>query len=153
VAEIKLLIAERYPQPDLPARIQAIPDPSAQYELVSKPVDVTTIGNGADNQLVSGPVEARAPRPRVAPLSRGKFALQMTLPESASEKLRYIQALLGHAIPTGDLAGLHERAYDAYITQLEKQKFAATSRPHASRHSSADPRHVPAAVKRTVWAR
>jgi len=42
--EIKMLIAERFPQPDLPARIEALPSgrvSSCQTLLVSKPVDVT----------------------------------------------------------------------------------------------------------------
>ena len=40
--------------------------------------------------------------------------------------------------------------------QLEKEKFAATAKPRpcAGTHpSSANPRHIPASVKRAVWAR
>src|SRR5439155_19141805 len=92
------------------------------------------------------------PRPKVTPLSAQSFLLQVTIPQSAHDKLRYIQTLLGHAVPTGDLAEVHERAYDALIAQLEKQKFAKASRPGPLR-SSADPRHIPADVKCTVWER
>src|SRR5262249_40579105 len=60
--------------------------------------------------------------------------------------------LLGHAVPTGDLAEVLERSFDAYIEKLEQQKFAATSRPRAGR-TSHDPPHIPAAVKRAVWER
>jgi len=88
----------------------------------------------------------------VAPLSAQSFLLQVTIPQSAHDKLRYIQTLLGHAVPTGDLAEVHERAYDALIAQLEKQKYAVTARPRPQ-GSSVDPRHIPAHVKRAVLER
>ncbi len=80
------------------------------------------------------------------------FLLQASIPLVARDKLLYIQALLGHTVPTGDLPAVLERSFDAYIALLEKQKFAATSRPRAQR-GSGDPRHIPAAVKRAVWQR
>jgi hypothetical protein len=92
------------------------------------------------------------PRPKVAPLSAGRYALQVTIAADTHEKLRYAQALLGHAVPTGDLAEVLDRALDALVAQLEKQKFAKTSRPGRPR-SSDDPRHIPAHVKRAVWER
>jgi len=68
------------------------------------------------------------------------------------DKLRYAQELLSHQIPSGDLAHVLERALDALIPQLEQQKFGATSRPRPGR-TTAGVRHVPAEVKRAVWAR
>ena len=88
----------------------------------------------------------------MSPLSAERYGLQVTIGQSAYDKLRYAQALLGHVVPSGDLAEVLERALDALIARLEKQKFAATSRPGRQR-SSADPRHIPAHVKRTVWLR
>jgi hypothetical protein len=47
-----------------------------------------------------------------------------------------------------------EHALDALIVQLEKRRFGAASRPGRSpKHSSRNPRHVPAAVKHAVWER
>ena len=60
---------------------------------------------GRAGQLSPGTVEAAGPRPKVAPLSEQRFVLQATIGQSAHDKLRYIQALLGHAVPSGDLAG------------------------------------------------
>jgi hypothetical protein len=88
----------------------------------------------------------------VAPLSPERFALQVTIGQGTHDNLRYAQALLGHAVPAGDVAEVLDRALVALIGQLEKQKFAATTRPRPQR-SSADPRHIPAHVKRTVWER
>ena len=45
-----------------------------------------------------------------------------------------------------------ERALDALIAALEKQKLAATDSPRA-RRSVANGRYVPAEIKRAVWAR
>jgi len=57
-------------------------------------------------------------------------------------------------VPPGDVAQVLERALDALIPQLEKQKFAATGTRRQRRPpSSAGGRHVQAHVKRTVWKR
>jgi hypothetical protein len=88
----------------------------------------------------------------VAPLSAESYALQVTIRRDTHDVLCYVQALLGHAVPTGDLAEVLDRALNTLAVQLEKQKFAATSRPRPQR-SSADPRHVPARVKHVVWER
>jgi hypothetical protein len=64
------------------------------------------------------------------------------------------QDLLRHAIPTGDLSVIVDRALKVLVRELEQQKFAATNRPRtilavAQRRS----RHIPADVRRRVWAR
>jgi hypothetical protein len=153
--EIQMLLAERFPEPDLPARVRAVAEPGAHTRLAPAPVDVTT-GEHLDGHAAMGlapaPVGTAAPCGRVAPLSPGRFGLQVTLGQSAYDKLEYAKALLSHAVPSGDLAEVHERAYDALIAQLEKQKFAKASRRGPLR-SSTGPRHIPARVKGTVWER
>jgi len=94
------------------------------------------------------------PRANVAPLSPGRFALQVTVSQATHDKLRHAQALLGHQIPSGDMAQVIDRALDALIAQVEKQKLAATSRPRATPPcSKPGSRHVPAHVKRAVRQR
>ena len=45
-------------------------------------------------------------------------------------------------------------ALKSLVRDLERRKFAATSRPHqAPGRASGDPRHIPAALKRAVWER
>ena len=145
-------LAERFPQPDLPARLDAIGSPTPRMALPA-PEQVEGVPKVNGMSLLPAPEQvAPAPWPNVAPLSEQRFVLQATIGQSAHDKLRYIQALLGHAVPSGDLAAVLERSFDAHITLLEKQKLAATSRPRA-RRASADPRHIPAAVKRAVWER
>jgi 5-methylcytosine-specific restriction endonuclease McrA len=68
------------------------------------------------------------------------------------EQLRYAQSLLGHALPSGDVMKVLERALGSLVRELEQKKFArcARSRP---RRSSANGRYVPAEIRRTVWQR
>jgi hypothetical protein len=96
---------------------------------------------------------ATEPRPRVAPLSPQRFGLQLTMDQATHDKLCYAQALLGHSVPSGDIARVFGRALDALIGELEKTKFAATSRPRRRPRRATAARTIPAAVKRAVWER
>jgi 5-methylcytosine-specific restriction endonuclease McrA len=90
----------------------------------------------------------------VTPLSPQSFAVQFTASRSGHDKLRYAQELLGHQVLPGDIAQIYELALDALIPQLERSKFAATTRPRTGRHrGTAATRHVPAHVRRAVWER
>ena len=148
--EIEQLLAERFPQTDLLTWVAA--PPSA--ELVSGRVDdaqVVAKSTSDPPQLVSGRVGNRA---KVTPLSSQSVALQVTLERETHEKLRHAQELLGHQIPSGDLAQVLDRVLDLAIAQLEKQKFATTARPRRrDGRASQNPRHIPAHVRRAVWER
>src|SRR5439155_23627229 len=83
-----------------------------------------------------------------------RFAPHLTIGQDMYDNLQYAQALLGHAMPSGDVAEVLRRALDSFITTLEQRKFAATARPRSPRRrSSANPRSIPAHVKRAVWER
>ena len=92
-------------------------------------------------------------RARVAPVSPGRYTFQLTIGQGTHDKLQYAQALLSHRLPSGDLAQVLDRALDALIDRLEKQKLAATTRPQPRSRPSARARHIPAQVKRVVWQR
>jgi hypothetical protein len=68
------------------------------------------------------------------------------------DKLRHIQDLLSHAVPSGDINEVFVRALDTLEAQLEKRMFSRTERPRAMR-GSANPRCIPAAVRRAVAER
>jgi 5-methylcytosine-specific restriction endonuclease McrA len=161
-ADIERLLAERFPRPDMLAWVGEVPvcstTPSVEQHAPGHVENRLSPGKAAA-QPVSEPVAAsQAPvhagdRPKVRPLGSQLFAVQFSLSRSAHDKLRYAQGLLGHQVPSGDIAQVFERALDALIPQLEKQKFAATARPRRSQRPSANPRHIPAEVKRAVWER
>jgi 5-methylcytosine-specific restriction endonuclease McrA len=104
--------------------------------------------------VVPEPVPATKPVTRLVPIAPRRFALQATIGQSTHDKLRRLQELLGHQVPSGDVAEVLDRAFDALLEKLERAKCAATDRPRRNPPPpSAHPRQIPAHVKRQVWAR
>jgi 5-methylcytosine-specific restriction endonuclease McrA len=93
-----------------------------------------------------------APRARLTPLSPGRFALQVTVDQETYDQLRYAQTLLGHAVPSGDVATVLKRALDSLIHGLEQRKFAPSARSRP-RRSSGNGRYIPAAIRNAIWDR
>jgi 5-methylcytosine-specific restriction endonuclease McrA len=149
-AEIELLLAHRFPRPDVPTLAQPLSVQETCEELAVRRV---VPSDGPDVPLEMEPLSGpAAPRARVVPLSPGRFALQFTVDQATHDKLRYAQALLGHALPSGEVAKVFERALDALVNQLEKQKFAKCARSRPQRGTPKG-RDIPAAVRRMVWER
>ena len=160
---LELLIAQRFPRPDLPTDITPLsPAPPTQLDTLAlpnpadtDPPSIPTEQNHsmelAARRVASGvfvtpttPPPTPTPLSKIAPLSPERFGLQLTIAKSTHDKLRHAQALLRHQIPSGDVAQVLDRALDALIEKLEKRKFAATSNPRPPRdHVSVDPRHIP----------
>ena len=165
-SEIERILADRFPRPDVPTRLQAIPSSAGQSTGQSKglPSPVTVnFEPPAPGPVAAAPgtvepalgrMEPPVARPRVAPLAPQRFSLQLTMSQRMHDKLRHAQALLSHRVPAGDVAAVLELVLDTAIEQLEKRKFAATSRPRdGQKLSTANGRHVPALVRRAVWQR
>jgi 5-methylcytosine-specific restriction endonuclease McrA len=154
-SEIERLIATRFPRPDLPARVQAFSSPATLVEVPDQ-LSPGIVEPTPTELRVSTQVEESAARvlpPRVTRLAPERFALQLTISQATRDKLRKAQALLSHRIPSGDLAGVLDRALDALIERLEKRKFAATRTPRSCQARSKTTRTIPALVKRAVWQR
>jgi 5-methylcytosine-specific restriction endonuclease McrA len=99
------------------------------------------------------PVVAASPTyARIEPTSPGRYAVQLTISRETHDLLREAQALLGHAMPSGDIEAVLQRALNGLVHQLHKQKFAETEQPRAQRGSTSD-RHIPAEVQRAVRKR
>lgn len=97
------------------------------------------------------PGQVGTSRPEVAPIETERFLLRLTIDKRTHDKLRHAQALLSHAVPSGDVAEVLGRALDSLIAQLEKRKFAASVKPRPG--SSPRTRQVPAHIRRAVWER
>ena len=87
-------------------------------------------------------VEPTPPAPKL-------FLLKAAISEDAHDDLRAIQDLLGHAVPSGDVAEVLRRALKCYRAHLQKKRFGATRKPRPTKSK----RHVPAHVKAAVWER
>jgi hypothetical protein len=156
--EIEHLVACLDPQPDVASSVRRLParsEATAQQAAVTAPMlratDVVPLV-----VATSAPLAATSPhssRAVVAPLAADRYLLKVTLSQGARDKLEQARALLRHQIPTGDPAAIVERALTVLVEQLERTKLGATPRPRRGGRTAPTSRHVPAAVKRAVWAR
>jgi 5-methylcytosine-specific restriction endonuclease McrA len=107
-----------------------------------------------------GTVESAPSATSETPFPTRMFALHITIDERTHDKLRHAQTLLSHAVPSGELAEVLDRALDVLIERLEKRKFAATANPrlrprrgHLATVKAPRARCIPADVRRAVWER
>lgn len=86
------------------------------------------------------------------PLGRARYSVRFTASEALVGKLERLGALLSHTSAPSDLPGLLEQAVDLAIAHHEKRRFGAKTK-RRSRKASANPRHIPAPVRRAVFER
>jgi len=108
--------------------------------------------NPACSAQVGPPEVSHAPRPRVAPLSAGRYELRVTLDQASHDRLRRLQELLSHTLQSSDLAAVLGRALEMAIEQLEKRRRVASSCKGTKRPAHGT-RHIPARVRRAVHER
>jgi len=161
--EVAELLRRRFPQPDVPERIRKLP------VRVPPPVPSSLVLESAAAPLATpGPAVVRAPaatpsgrgaipqearRPVVAPLALDRYEVRFTATAATRAKLQRAQDLLRHAVPSGSLAEVFDRALTLLVADLERRRFAAADRPRPGRPSDPASRHVPASVRRVVWQR
>jgi 5-methylcytosine-specific restriction endonuclease McrA len=149
---IERLLAERFPQPDLPTLIAPLARDSEE-RLSARRVNFSPTELPLSTPAPAASLlPAATPPAKVAPLAPERYAVQCTVDQETHDLIRYAQALLGHSVPSGDLPEAIRRAFTCLVRELERQKFAKTERPRACTRSD-DARHIPASVKRAVWER
>jgi hypothetical protein len=149
--EIERLVASLNPKPAVPAVIRKLPEsPHAA-------ADVSTAGYAT--QVAQSPptvtqaAVAALPRSTITPLAPERYKIQLTISRETHDRLRRVQALARHMIPTGDPAEIFDRALTLLLHELERRRCAATQSPRTPRALTEGSRHIPAAVKREVWRR
>ena len=143
-----------------------LPDPSpeqpgsppqlARVRLGATCIPVTSVQAEPEPSSTNrAPLAPSAPsiRPTVTPLAADRYQIRFTASAETYQKLRQAQELLGHSIPSGDVATVVDRALSVLITELARRKLAATDRPRSGRRASPGSRHIPAEVRRSVWER
>ncbi|HEX7126516.1 MAG TPA: HNH endonuclease signature motif containing protein, partial [Thermodesulfobacteriota bacterium] len=131
--------------------LSAAAPPPAEAPPVSPPAPYPEPSASPPAPAVAPPPPARPPV--VAPLAPERYRVQFTASTETYTKLRQAQDLLRHQIPDGDVAQVLDRALTVLVETLLKQKVGATGRPRAGTPPRPGSRHVPAAVRRAVWAR
>jgi 5-methylcytosine-specific restriction endonuclease McrA len=176
-AEIEMILRQRFPGSELlpmvtarssqthcsgelaPAQAGDCGQPSVpapQHELAPAQVghDTQPSAPWPEHELAPAQVHGPAPRSRLAPLAQDRDEFYVSMPRSTGDKLRYLQELLSHRVPSGDIPTVLDRAFDLAIQVLEKQIFGATDRPRATqRPLKSGSRHISRAVRHAVWIR
>lgn len=162
-AEIAMLIAERFPQPDVPEMLRPIAPPPIQVidtpqgesspEKIHAPIPPTVLPTPVPTSASSPEkIEPRAARSELRPIAPERFAFQGTFDRETHDLIQEVRALLGHEIPSGEAVLVIKRALKIARAQLLKEKHAVTDRPRRPR-GCASARTIPAAVKRAVRER
>ena len=155
--DVERLIAALRPLPAVPSSVRKVPAPQAVEPSVR--VAHETTAQGSEERIDHARETAPAPAPIatrpavVTPLAPERYKVQVTISREAHDKLRRAQELLRHTIPNGDPAAIVERALSLLVEDLERKRCAAAKLPRPAIAATPGSRHVPAAVKREVWAR
>ena len=194
--EVEELVARVAPARDVPTSIRKLParaDIAATSSTSTPAGDTSPLLLAGTSSLTTAPalppspaapitalaaapalstVSAPAPPQRaLTPLSPDRYKLQVTIGGPTLEKLEAAKDMLRHALPSGDVAQILDRALTALLADLAKKKFAASDRPRAQRpradhppaaaplpapspsRASTESRRVSAGVKRAVYRR
>ena len=165
---VEELLACRFPQGDVIARVRKVPSPRGLPVSDVSPTLTCTLHPSASvgeqvplGAIATAPTDRAAPPPAtpvparavIRPLAPERYEIRFTASRAMREKLRTAQDLLGHAIPSGDIAEVFDRALTLLVADLSRRKLAATGRPRGSRRQSVKSRNIPADVKRNAVAR
>jgi 5-methylcytosine-specific restriction endonuclease McrA len=136
--EVEAFLARVAPKPDVPSQILELPP------LPVPPNDVRARAS-ADTTMPQS-------QQRIEPLSASRYRVQLTASAELRDKLQRASDLMRHRNPTGDLAIVVERALDALLAKLEKERLGRTARPQRNVRSS-KPGRIRRAVRREVFER
>ena len=132
--EIEELVASLRPVPPVPSTIRKLPEPR-QVVLGTNPVAPAPL-SAVPNPPVITPAIRMAPRSMETPLAPERYKLQFTISRDTHGKLRRVQALGRHLIPSGDPAEIFDRALTLLLQDLERHRCAAVTSPRAAREAA-----------------
>jgi hypothetical protein len=167
--EIEVQVAALRPRPDAPPVIRKLPvapsvvgapTPPSPPEVTHLPLRGVEAA-AAPIAFTLPPVAPQVAPPRAATrppapvtaLAPQRYKVQMTIGQETHDNLRRVQDLLRHCVPSGDPAVIFDRALTLLLRDLERRKLAVVERARADGTAAPGSRHVPASVKRAVWAR
>jgi hypothetical protein len=159
--EAKVVAVEIRPAEVVPRKemVTALPVVSRAPAGVVQPVELATteLQKGSAPPALAPP-ERRAsfepPTPQLTsePLTSDLRRLHMTVSKQFLEKLEAARKGQGHAQPGASAEKVLEAALDLLLAAQAKRR-AEVKRPQRNPRPTKNPSHVPAAVKRAVWAR
>jgi hypothetical protein len=164
--EIRELVAELEPRPDVAPSVRRLPQRPAPVEGATS-AQGPDLGDDSLRQLGAPRVESGdvnfetrmttpARPPVVEPLAPTRYQVRFTASAELREKLERLQALMRSSVPDGDLARIIDIAITEKLQRVEARRFAKTSAPRrglAETDTTRSSRHIPAAVRRAVHDR
>jgi len=158
--QVEEMLVQYFPRPDVPSAVRKLPAaklpaaPAGAVLPASSDAPAVELGGMLPPVVASLPaMPVPARRPMVRPLAPERYEVRFTASAETREKLRLAQDLLRHAIPSGDLAEVIDRALTTLLEDLARRKLGATKRPRASRGTARGSRDIAAKVRRAVWVR
>ena len=117
---------------------------------VSSP-EKAELRSGENGSVSLGAAAQRSPAPsRVEPLAEDAYKVTFTASRRLRDKIREAQDLLGHQVPSGDLAELVERGLDLLVEEVRKKRFGASRRPRPKKTKREDEKVSAAAAKESA---
>ena len=147
--QVEVMLVGFFPKADVPSSIRKLPAPVPP---VGARADVPVTSVPSEGALLTAPTTP-VRRSVVGPLGPDRYEVRFTASAKTREKLRQAQDLLRHAVPSGDLGEVIDRALTVLLEDLARKKFAATKWPRASRATKPGGRYIAAQVRRVVWRR
>jgi hypothetical protein len=159
--QIRQLLADRRPRPDVAASMRPVPEASQQTWACALPPPAPLHAAPASPEPSAPPAAPPPPVPEkglTEPLGAQRYRVQFMADQETHAQLEELRALMRHQIPDGDLGKILARAVALLHAQVRKRKFAETSRPRSSHPAASSPkeapsRHIPAAIRRAVSQR
>ncbi len=139
VREIQQLVARTSSTPDAggPLLDRITPPLTDACGLTASTVpDASTVSSGSGASSASG----------------ARVSLHLMASEELRQKLERARDLMSHRNPGGDLAVVVDRALDALLDKLEKERLGKSARPQRAVRPS-KPGHIARSVRREVFAR
>jgi hypothetical protein len=160
--QVEELVAHLAPRPPVPTIIRKVPGqltpqtpPPTLFESAPPVASPESSPTGLAPALLA--VQRRDERRSVIqPLAEETFKFQFTASRTCRDKLRQAQDMLRHRVPDGDVGTIVERALEALIERVTKERFAQVRKPRkaaAEGQAATDSRHIPNAIKREVFER
>lgn len=165
--DVEELRARHFPQPDVAPSIRKMPDRLAGQSNAqgvslfdasgsngsTGPADVRVDVTSTAGVSIAPTLASDRRRHIVRPLAPGRFEIRFTADAETRALLQQARDLLGHAVPSGDLAQIFGRALKLLVAELRKKKFGATSRPRPARPRSPRSSNKPMHARREVSVR
>ena len=146
--EVEELVAGIAPRPDVASSVRKLP---ARHQPAPLLPAVEVAATSA-LPLVLAPPPPAPRRSTVAPLAPDRYQVTLTVSGETRDKLRRLQDLLRHSIPSGDPAQIVDRALTLLLKEESRKKCSATSKPRKSKGVAPHSRHIPAEVNRAAYA-